>query len=138
MNQTYNLLNFNYRIFGYFIILAHSLILKMLNSEIEFILCQMRLFKYRCLLLFKQIWILVSHSQIVIDVVIHWLNNPFLDVFQDCINERCANFFHSLLDPCFIMQEVPFSSQNAKVYCKIIIVAINYRQKTRFYLLSDV
>jgi len=87
---------------------------------------------------FKVIQACLLHYLVTPDELSHWRQNVLWYVLNHSIYERRANVFDLALDPLVVVQEISLASQNSKINCKVIVMAVDYRKQALSYLLSDV
>ena len=65
-------------------------------------------------------------------------DDVLVDVLEERLDERRAYLLDSLLEPHIIVEEVPLAGKDAKVDCKVIVLAVDDLDQTVLDLLSDV
>ena len=81
-------------------ILLVDWILKMLNSDYHFFLAEMWSFKY---LTFKTFKIFISYIWVLLSVLVDWIDDVILHIFQQSPDEWCSDILYSSLQPLVIM-----------------------------------
>lgn len=112
------------------IVLTKRWLLELFDCLNKLLLGKMRAIQNSILLCFKVFRIGLRHRLISIHKITDRVDDVVLDVLNKCIDKWTSNISNSAFNPTIIMQEVPFTSQNAKIQCKVVVFAVNNLNQT--------
>lgn len=111
---------------------------KVLNGDAKLLLAQVRPLQHLLLKEFQLVRGGLRSVRAAFLVLEDRRHDVLLDVLEESLDEGGANITDASLEPDIVVQEVSLTSEDGKVNCKVVVLAVHNWHQALLHLLGDV